>query len=76
MAAGRLRAAVASVPRWYGTAVLGLGALAALALVGRPVGLGLAIARWIVDAHGGDIRAVDNEPHGCRIIVTLPERAS
>lgn len=37
-------------------------------------GLGLAIARWIVDLHGGDIRVAHNEPHGCRMIVTLPGR--
>jgi signal transduction histidine kinase len=35
-------------------------------------GLGLAIARWIVDLHGGDIRPVRREPHGCRMIVDLP----
>ena len=35
-------------------------------------GLGLAIARWIVDAHGGAIRAEGREPTGCRMIVELP----
>ncbi|MCA1835667.1 MAG: HAMP domain-containing protein [Actinobacteria bacterium] len=35
-------------------------------------GLGLAIARWIVDLHGGDIRAERREPHGCRMVVELP----
>jgi signal transduction histidine kinase len=35
-------------------------------------GLGLAIARWIVDLHGGEIRAEPNEPHGCRMVATLP----
>jgi len=35
-------------------------------------GLGLAIARWIVDLHGGDIRAEQPTPHGCRMVVTLP----
>lgn len=35
-------------------------------------GLGLAIARWIVDLHGGEIRAERREPHGCRMIVMLP----
>ena len=35
-------------------------------------GLGLAIARWIVDAHGGTIRAEGREPGGCRIVVELP----
>ena len=35
-------------------------------------GLGLAIARWIVDLHGGDIRAERREPTGCRMVVLLP----
>ena len=35
-------------------------------------GLGLAIARWIVELHGGDIRPESNEPHGCRMVVVLP----
>jgi signal transduction histidine kinase len=35
-------------------------------------GLGLAIARWIVDLHGGDIHPEPHEPHGCRMVVTLP----
>jgi signal transduction histidine kinase len=35
-------------------------------------GLGLAIARWIVDLHGGDIRVEDRRPHGCRMVVELP----
>ena len=35
-------------------------------------GLGLAIARWIVDLHGGDIHPERREPHGCRMVVTLP----
>ena len=35
-------------------------------------GLGLAIARWIVDLHGGSIRAEHNEPKGCRMVVELP----
>ncbi len=36
-------------------------------------GLGLAIARWIVDLHGGRIRPERNQPHGCRMVVVLPE---
>jgi signal transduction histidine kinase len=36
-------------------------------------GLGLAIARWIVDLHGGDIRVERNEPTGCRMVVRLPQ---
>ncbi len=35
-------------------------------------GLGLAIARWIVDLHGGEIHPEQREPHGCRMVVTLP----
>lgn len=35
-------------------------------------GLGLAIAKWIVDLHGGEIRPERREPHGCRMVVTLP----
>jgi signal transduction histidine kinase len=35
-------------------------------------GLGLAIARWIVELHGGAIHAEQAEPHGCRIVVDLP----
>jgi signal transduction histidine kinase len=35
-------------------------------------GLGLAIAQWIVDLHGGTIRPEQVEPHGCRMIVTIP----
>lgn len=35
-------------------------------------GLGLAIARWVVDLHGGAIKAEPREPHGCRMIVALP----
>lgn len=36
-------------------------------------GLGLAIARWIVELHGGTITAQRNEPHGARMIVNLPD---
>jgi signal transduction histidine kinase len=35
-------------------------------------GLGLAIARWIVDLHGGEIRVEQAEPRGCRMVVELP----
>jgi signal transduction histidine kinase len=35
-------------------------------------GLGLAIARWIVELHGGSIAATAANPHGCRIVVELP----
>jgi two-component system sensor histidine kinase KdpD len=36
------------------------------------VGLGLAICRTIVEAHGGLIRAENAEPHGARLLFTLP----
>ncbi len=35
-------------------------------------GLGLAIARWIVDLHEGDVHAERHEPHGARMVVTIP----
>jgi signal transduction histidine kinase len=35
-------------------------------------GLGLSIARWIVDLHGGHIRPRPNAPTGCVMVVTLP----
>lgn len=39
-------------------------------------GLGLAIARWIVDLHGGTIRPERRGPTGCRMIVELPRSAA
>ena len=36
------------------------------------VGLGLAICRAIVDAHGGRIRAEQAPGHGARIVIALP----
>jgi signal transduction histidine kinase len=39
---------------------------------GGGAGLGLAIARWIVDLHGGEIRVERAEPHGTRMVVELP----
>ncbi len=35
-------------------------------------GLGLAIARWIVELHGGTIRADQSRVSGCRMVVELP----
>ena len=39
---------------------------------GGGAGLGLAIARWIVDLHGGEIHVERAEPRGCRMVVELP----
>jgi two-component system sensor histidine kinase CiaH len=35
-------------------------------------GLGLAIGRWVAEAHGGHISAANVSPHGARFTVTLP----
>lgn len=35
-------------------------------------GLGLAIASWIVQGHGGTITVADHRPRGCRMVVELP----
>lgn len=35
-------------------------------------GLGLAIASWIVDLHGGEIRPEHRTPAGCCMVVVLP----
>ena len=40
---------------------------------GGGAGLGLAIVAWIVELHGGTVRAESHRPTGCRIVVTLPE---
>ena len=45
---------------------------AARAVSDGGAGLGLAIARWIVDLHGGDIHPEPRQPQGCRMVVTLP----
>ena len=39
-------------------------------------GLGLSIVRAIVDAHGGEVGYVRNEPRGARFRVTLPAAAT
>jgi signal transduction histidine kinase len=38
-------------------------------------GLGLAIARWIIDLHGGDIRVDTTYSRGCNMVVELPRSA-
>jgi signal transduction histidine kinase len=43
---------------------------------GGGAGLGLAIARWIVELHGGTIRAARREPQGSQMVVTLPAARS
>jgi signal transduction histidine kinase len=43
---------------------------------GGGAGLGLAIARWIVELHGGTIHAERRDPHGSHMVVTLPEARS
>ena len=37
-------------------------------------GLGLSIVRAIADAHGGDVRITDAEPHGAHVEIVLPDR--
>ncbi len=38
----------------------------------RSLGLGLALCRSIVNAHGGEITLTDNDPHGCVFTFTIP----
>ena len=38
-------------------------------------GLGLSIAKWIVDAHNGSIEVVSREGVGTRFVVKLPAKA-
>ena len=35
-------------------------------------GLGLAIARWVAEAHGGDVRIVSTGPGGTVFAASLP----
>src|SRR5262249_21546137 len=41
---------------------------------GGGAGLGLSIARWVAEAHGGTIRLVRSDPTGTIFAVTLPLR--
>ncbi len=36
------------------------------------MGMGLAVCRSIIEAHGGGIRAAARQPHGCSVIFSLP----
>ena len=38
----------------------------------RGSGLGLALCKSIVEAHGGSITLADNHPAGCRFTFSLP----
>lgn len=38
----------------------------------RSLGLGLALCKAIIDAHGGELTLADNKPHGCVFAFTLP----
>jgi signal transduction histidine kinase len=42
----------------------------------RGMGLGMAVVRQIVEAHGGSIAVANREPHGTRLIVELPYKDS
>jgi two-component system OmpR family sensor kinase len=35
-------------------------------------GLGLALARWVARAHGGDVRLIHSSPHGTTFEAILP----
>jgi two-component system nitrogen regulation sensor histidine kinase NtrY len=36
-------------------------------------GLGLAIVSSVVSEHQGEIRVFDNQPHGAKFVITLPQ---
>ncbi|MGN0707793.1 MAG: DUF4118 domain-containing protein [Faecalibacterium sp.] len=39
----------------------------------RSLGLGLALCKAIITAHGGTLTLADNQPHGCIFTFTLPQ---
>ncbi|MCX7807194.1 MAG: ATP-binding protein, partial [Deltaproteobacteria bacterium] len=39
-------------------------------------GLGLALSRQIVEAHGGHIEVLDRKPHGSRFVIRIPDLPS
>lgn len=43
-----------------------------IADAGRSLGLGLALCKSIVSAHGGTIKVLDNQPKGTVFDFTLP----
>lgn len=43
------------------------------AVPGGGAGLGLAIALWIVDLHGGEIEIRNAAPRGCRVLIRVPD---
>jgi signal transduction histidine kinase len=51
-------------------------AAAARELDSQGMGLGLAIARSVILAHGGTIELCNRKPHGLRVSITLPEASS
>ena len=38
----------------------------------RSLGLGLALCKSIINAHGGEITLTDNQPHGCNFTFMIP----
>ncbi|MCC8128117.1 MAG: DUF4118 domain-containing protein [Clostridiales bacterium] len=38
----------------------------------RSLGLGLALCKSIINAHGGELTLTDHQPHGCTFTFTLP----
>ena len=81
----RVEAAIADDPRFVAVAVSDSGRgipeefrgrlfekFASGSHAGRGSGLGLLFCRLAADAHGGRIRAEDNEPRGTRFVLTLP----